>query len=221
MARPRPFRVDAGFTLIEMLVALALTGLAAGLMLEGLGSGQRLWSGEAARTAGGESVAAAQAILRARLEQMRPLTRYSADLPYADFDGAGDTLVFLAPPAERAWPAAARRYRLALSDRGDLVLGSAAPLIDADGEAPYTDQLLLHGVGGLHISYYGSDARGGPPAWRADWIQRASPPQAVRIRLSLKNGDRRVWPDLIVRPGAEVDSLCAIDAATGACRGRS
>lgn len=212
---------DAGFTLVEMLVALALLALAATLMLEGVGSAQRLWSGEAARTRRGETVAAAQSILRARIEQMRPATRFVGATAFADIDGRQRDLTFVAPPEDAAGAGAARRFRLSLSDRGDLVLGAAAASVDATSGPVYTNQVLLHEVGGLDISYYGPDPSGGPAHWQSDWSRRASPPQAVRVALELKGGDTRVWPDLIVHPAAAVDTLCAVDPATGDCRGRT
>ena len=219
MARAVPSR-DAGFTLVEMLVSLTLLALAAVMMLEGLGAGQRLWSGEAARTARGESVEAAQAALRARIERLRPATRFDAKTSYADIEGDDRQLVFIAPPADVNRPAANQRYRLTLDNQGDLVLGRAPPQVDAEAGAVYTDQVLLQDVGGLSISYYGPDETGAAPQWRADWSRRATPPDLVRVRLALKAGDRRVWPELIIHPAARVDTLCVIDAATGSCRGR-
>jgi general secretion pathway protein J len=211
---------DGGFTLIEMLVALTLLTLAAGLMFEGLGSGQRLWAGEAARTARGESVEAAQATLRARLEQLRPATRYAGAAIFVDIDGSDRRLAFIAPPADAQRPAAARRYQLILNEAGELVLSSAPGQVDAADGADYTDQVLLRDVGGLDISYYGPDASGGAAQWRSDWSQRATPPQLVKVALAFRPGDRRVWPELIVHPAAVVDTLCSLDETTGSCRGR-
>jgi general secretion pathway protein J len=192
--------------------------LAAALMFEGLGSSQRLWAGEAARTARGETIEAAQTTLRARIERLRPVTRFDGSTPYADVDGSDRQLVFVAPPADVERPAAARRYRLALNGQGDLVLGAAT--VDGAAGDGYTDQVLLRDVGGLDISYYGADATGGAPSWRTDWARRVTPPQLVRIKLTLKSGDRRIWPELIVHPAAQVDSLCSLERSTGSCRGR-
>ena len=211
---------DAGFTLIEMLVALALLALAAVLMLEGFESGQRLWAGEAARTLRGESVEAAQSALRARIERLRPITRFDATAAFADIEGTDNRFIFIAPPTDAERPASVRRYRLALSERGDLRLGSAPPQVDAEAGAFYAEQTLLRGVEGLDISYYGPDPKGGEPGWRSSWLHRASPPELVRVRLTLQATDHRVWPDLIVRPAATIDTLCVIDPVTGSCRGR-
>jgi len=216
----RAARREAGFTLIEMLVSLALLAMAAVLMLEGLGSGQRLWAGQTARTARGESVEAAQALLRVRIEKLRPITRFDAGATFADIDGTDRQLVFVAPPADAERPAAARRYRLALNDRGDLVLGSALSQVDAGADAVYADRVLLREVGGLDISYYGPDPKGGAPRWWSDWTRRETPPESVKIKLTFRPSDPRVWPELIIHPAATVDTLCFIDPATASCRGR-
>ncbi|THD60622.1 type II secretion system protein J [Phenylobacterium sp.] len=215
---------DAGFTLVEMLVSLALMGLAAVMLLEGLQSAQRLWAGEASRTARGETIEAVQAGLRARLEHLRPVTHFDGSASFADVDGGDRELVFVAPPADAERPSAARRYRLALNDRGDLLLGSTDVGAEADPNGvpggAYRDQVMLRDVQALSISYYGPGGGGGAPQWWSDWKHREAPPDLVKIKAELKAGDRRVWPELIVHPAATVDTLCSIDAASGLCRGR-
>ena len=211
---------DAGFTLVEMLVSMALLGLAAVLMLEGLQSAQRLWAGEAARTARGETIEAVQAGLRARLEHLRPVTRFDGSASFADVDGSDRQLIFVAPPADAERPAAARRYRLTLDDRGDLLLGSTEGAAAADPTPVYRDQVLLQDVKALSLSYFGPGGSGGAPQWWSDWKHREAPPDLVKIKAELKAGDRRIWPDLIVHPAATVDTLCSIDATSGLCRGR-
>jgi general secretion pathway protein J len=216
--RPRP---DSGFTLIEMLVSLTLMALAAAMMLEGLGAGQRLWSAESARATRNEAVEAAQTVLRSRIEQLHPSTRNDPNGAYTDIDGSNWRLTFTAPPAESDRPGAMRRYRLSLDERRDLVLGVGLALPGSAVEPSFTDQTLLRNAGGLDISYYGPQANGAAPQWRPDWTRRATPPELIRIRLLLPPGDKRAWPDLIIRPAATVDAQCIVDAGTGECRGRS
>jgi hypothetical protein len=79
---------------------------------------------------------------------------------------------------------------------------------------------MLRDLADLNISYYGPGPGGGAAQWWSDWSRRIAPPQLVRIRADMRAGDQRVWPELIVQPAATVDSLCAIDSATGFCRGR-
>jgi general secretion pathway protein J len=225
LKRKIPESGDAGFSLVEMLVALVLVGLAAMLMVQGLASGRRLWADEEIRTQRGETVEAAQTLVRARVERLRPVTRFGADRPYADLEGTPDTLSFISLPPDVERPSPMRRYRLFLDERGDLVLSSASALAspDAGGEAAAdrTDQTLMRHVEGLAIDYFGPATRGAAPGWQPSWSQQPTPPQLVRIRLSFPAGDRRTWPDLIVAPATSLDTLCTLDPFTGVCRGRS
>jgi hypothetical protein len=203
-----------------MLVALALMGLAAALMLEGLGSAQRLWAGEATRIGRSETIAAAQATLRARLERLYPATRFNGAASYTDVEGGERWLAFLAPPADAERPAAAQRFRLALSDRGELLLGVARPRVDETDPTVYRDTVMLRDVKDLDVSYYGPGPDGGVSQWWSDWSRRPAPPAAVRVKVTFGPDDRRTWPELIVHPAATVDTLCSLDPATGLCRGR-
>ena len=84
----------------------------------------------------------------------------------------------------------------------------------ATGWQPVT---LLKRVKTLTINYFGQDVRAPGRRWQTSWIKRPQPPDLVRIRLGFANADRRVWPDLIVRPRATVNTACRIDALTGRC----
>jgi general secretion pathway protein J len=206
---------QAGFALIEALASLVLVGLISLMLIDGVGAGTRVWERLDARAAGGESVEAAQSLLRDRIERMYPADRYDAPRAYVDFAGSAGRLSFLAPPPQAVGPAPLRRFQLGLTDSGDLVL-DADPQIGPDG--PRTQIVLLRGVRALAISYFGAALADPQRRWRADWSHRAQPPEAVRLRLAFAPGDRRQWPDLVVRPGASVGADCSYSASGGGCR---
>jgi len=209
---------DAGFTLVEMLVSLTLLAMAAAMMTTGFASGHRLWTTEERRTVDGETVEAAQTLLREGVERLRPNTRSDGALLYSDVDGASDQFTFVATPPDAERPAAMRRYRVSMDADGQLVMAWApAP---GSGHDQYTDQVLLHGADSLRIDYFGAAQPNEPPQWQEAWSKRATPPQLVRIRLTFGPRDRRVWPDLIIRPAASVDTQCRVEADTGRCAGR-
>ncbi|QYE33905.1 prepilin-type N-terminal cleavage/methylation domain-containing protein [Polymorphobacter sp. PAMC 29334] len=198
---------ERGFTLVEMLVSLALLGLAATMMATGFASATRLTRSNEARTVAGETVAAAQSGLRDRIERLRPATRFDGAALAADFEGGPASMTFVALPPISERPSPQRRFHLEIDENGGLVLG--------DGQAA-----LLSGVADLRLAYFGPDATG-VPHWTDDWSARPTAPEAIRIDVTFAPGDRRRWPEMIVRPATTVDTTCVLDTNTGKCRGRS
>ena len=212
----RGFGAEAGFTLVEALVAVAMLGLAGAMIVEGLAAGERLWRDQSRLESGGQEVEAAQTLLRDRIERLRPITRYREGKARADLDGEADSFDFIALPSDVERPATLRWFDLSRTDAGELVL-DATPW--RGGEA--SRQVLLRRVDDLELAYFGATLEDPQPQWRDSWSDQALPPQLVRIRITFGRGDRRVWPDLIVHPAITVDSACEIDTDTGGCRGRS
>ncbi len=210
-------RRDGGFTLVEMLVSLVVLGLLAVLIVQGVGTGTRVWRHSRDSVGAVERVEAAQTLLRDRIERLRPVTRFEGNTPVSDLGGDAQSFSFVSLPLDSERPARARHYTVLRNGDGDLVLRWS--LDDGSPEPEETDEVLLKGVDDLEIAYLDSGADGAP-AWRADWFHQAAPPRAVRLRVEFPEGDPRVWPEMIVRPAARVDTLCILEPATGLCRGR-
>lgn len=212
---------QAGFTLMELLVALAVLAMAAGLLVAALGGASAALP-LAQRPQRDESVIAAQRILRARLERMTPVVRMDSTEQIVDARGYPRQFGFAAPPLDRAGPGALQRFRLMLTSTGDLVLFSASGLDDSiDLNDPslvgWQATKLLGGVRDIDLAYYGADRLDPDERWQQFWIDRAQPPALVRVRLRFDDGDRRRWPDLVVRPRATVNAVCRINRASGRC----
>jgi general secretion pathway protein J len=214
----KPIRGNEGFTLVETLASLAVLALLSLLLTAGMQYGRiRLTRLDAEST--GESIEAAQDALRARLRDVFPTGGFTGATPVVEFDGDADRVAFMAPPPAAEAPSALRHYTLLLSPSGDLTLNSIS---DVAADASQTERVvLLRGVSSLHLDYFGATAADGQTAWRQHWAQQSSLPRLVRMRLEFPQGDRRVWPTLLVAPAATLDSLCVIDANTGGCRGRA
>jgi len=203
-----------------MLATLVIVGLTSAMMVEGLGASRRVWEHVDSSNSMGDLIAGTQLLLRDRIERTFPATRYDKIPSYADFDGVADKMMFLAPPRDIGAPNALRRYVLSVAPNGDLVLSSLSDLAP-DPKATPDNLVLLHNVQGLDIAYYGVAPPDNRPAWRFAWEQRPAPPQLIRIRVQFAPQDPRVWPELLIKPAANVDSMCVLMVRTGKCRGRA
>ena len=211
--------LPAGFALIEALASLVIVGMIALMLIQGVGTGRRVWERLDSRAAAGEAVEGAQAVLRGRIEQLYPATLYGGDQARVDIAGAAESLVFLAPPAESGRPGPLRRFRLSLTVGRDLDLSSISD-VAAWNDARIDTQVLLTGVQQIDLAYFGAAPPDQTRRWRPTWTGQTLAPELVRVRLSFEPGDPRRWPDLIIRLRTTIDSSCVLSPTTGLCRGR-
>jgi general secretion pathway protein J len=212
-----------GFTLVELLVSLAILAMFGAMLLASIDKTALFLVRSRTRFVDQDSIGSAQALVRGRIQQLRALARDNGATPLIDVNGDATSFSFFAPPVDRDAPDALWRYRLTATAAGQLILYTANSLDNrfdfaARETAGWQPITLLEGVKALNITYFGSDERGLTRSWQTRWIVRAQPPELVRIRVQFEDGDQRVWPDLIVRPRATVNTACKIDPLTGTCR---
>ncbi len=212
---------ERGFTLIELLVALGILAMAASLLVAGMAGTWFAARGHGSEIGDGD-VAAAQRILRARIERLTPVTRDDSANPIVQADGDQRLFSFVAPPLDRLGPDTPQSFRLFLTAAGDLVLFSANSLDDRidlrdRSMVGWRPTRLLSGARELEITYFGPTRDAGPARWQAEWRDRPRPPALVRVRVRFASGDRRVWPDLVVRPRTSSTANCRILTVTGDC----
>ncbi|WP_310474876.1 prepilin-type N-terminal cleavage/methylation domain-containing protein [Sandarakinorhabdus sp.] len=223
MRKPVSSRHDAGFTLVELLVSLALLAMTAVLLLATLSTGQGVERRASGAASASESIAAAHGLLRDRIEAMVPEAIYGPGDPIVEMQGESDVMNFLAAPAAAQRPAPPQRFRLLLTRAGELSLFSIDPLIQETDPGllsvvGWSRAPLIGNVARLDITYFGAAPPDGLRRWRSRWYRRPELPELVRIRIAFAAGDRRVWPDLVVRPAATLNSACVMDRTTGRCR---
>jgi len=214
-----------GFTLLEILVAMALLALIAGVLMGSLSLTGRTLEGGEQKAEATTSMRLAQDFLRTQLESQYPLRwRKVAEWPLV-FQGERDAMQFAAAVPQRVAGSGIWYYRLAIGRNGDatpLVLQRVVPDVNALEPTPFTDadrSTLLEDVEELRIAYYGRDplsAETTAPSWRDRWDDRQRLPLLVRI--DVKPRGQPAWPSLYVAPRIALEIGCrAWDAGQGRC----
>jgi general secretion pathway protein J len=215
------FHRQEGFTIAEMLVTRLIMGMIATMLVSGVAAGRRVWERTETGSVVAEQLAGAQALVRQRIEHLFPVTTFETLPPAIDFDGESSSITFVAPPRTLQAPSALRRYKFWLSPKGDLVLSSVST-VSANPKVADENLVLLSGVQALDFAYFGQFEylSSSVPGWQLQWKNATHVPELVRVHVAFEPGDRRVWPDLLIRPRVTMDSQCVFNPATGTCRGR-
>lgn len=189
---------QAGFTLVELLVALAVTAAIASFVLGGLDFSRRAWAISRDRE-GAEEVDAAMAQLRSLLARTTPAVAIdeSDRIARVLFEGHTNTLTFVTLSEATAFPGGSMRVRLSWdgasggNGRGALVLRTAVfrsnPRLVVDAEPI----ILLREVVRLSLRYFGPIETGKPPQWLNDWRGHLGTPQLIEVEVEVAaNGSR-------------------------------
>jgi general secretion pathway protein J len=208
---------SSGFTLIELVVALAVLALASLLVVEALRFGLRTWDSVSDRLARAGAVSIAQEVLRDRMTQMYP----GAPGPSGPVQGQAGEVSFTAP-GPHALAGRYLRFRIYL-DRmaggGALTLAwqPTDPRSSSDGLPAAGEEVLLQGVDQVAFDYF---ARAGSDhgSWTSSWTNPAKLPLLVRLRLHFSKGGEADWPDLVVRPRIDMTAACEFDLVSRRCR---
>lgn len=201
-----PPRADAGFSLIEFVVALALLSAMLALLPGALQLARRVAATEP-RIDRETRVQGARDALALHLSRALALPTSAARTP-PPFAGEPTSLSFIAPPPRSAAASGLQRYRLSLwvphtpGRRAHLVLAtqSIGPALSSTGSAPpVLSNILLEDVTQLSLRYLERDGEG-PPGWRTDWRDPIRLPLLVEITLTLRDGSASRREVLVVAP---------------------
>ncbi|WP_316182558.1 MULTISPECIES: prepilin-type N-terminal cleavage/methylation domain-containing protein [unclassified Bradyrhizobium] len=212
---------DAGFTLVEVLVALALFSLLAVLLFDNVKFSLQAWRSGRARAEAFQRELAAQDVMRRLIGNLYPMMLgEDAAQRRIDFDGQAESLEFLGDAPAVAGGAGHFRFKLFADrkpDRVDLVLQSRPELaLKQDSERT----LLVSNIDRVEFSYAGRGTGADNAGWRTSWQEQTDIPALIRLRVLMRPGDGQTWPELVIAPRVQADVSCVYDALTMRCRGR-
>ncbi len=212
LIRPRAARRNAsGFTLLELIIALVLMSLIVMLLFSGLDLGRRTWEKTAATGERQTQERLAFDYLRRTLGALMPELIDTEEGPLPLFRGEASAIRWVGPTASQAGIGGAALFQLELRDRdADKVLllkrwlyhpevlaespkagldwrqfesGQWQPRDRQVAELRYSEHLLLEGLDGLELSYYGSSQPGLPDEWQREWRDSRRVPRLIRLRF--------------------------------------
>ncbi len=184
-----------GFTLVEILVALAIAGIVGLIIMQGVGL--------ATHGLGRLSDRVDRLDQRRGIEmQLRRILGSAAAIPVFDgapaFIGRRTDLSFLSL-AEDGGPGL-YRFELAFeANRPDRPLILLRQLADTDVPPRVQEGVLARQVRAFSLAYFGSPSLADKPAWHQSWEGLIEPPRLIRMLLD--DGDGVAHPPVILRIG--------------------
>lgn len=182
-------RRDAGFTLLEMLVALVVFGLLMAGVAQAMRYGMTAWSAETRQAAAPETMSAVDGALRRLIEQASPDT----------FTGTPDGLSFTAPlPAGSGLADPLADLAILVTPDHRLALRYTphpAGILLGSPPAPRTE-FLLDGVTGIRAEFLASQPDGSV-AWSGHWSGTGLP---LLVRIDFSFSGATTWPALVAAP---------------------
>lgn len=219
----------AGFTLLELLVALALLGLVATMALGGVRLGARTWETVGARAEAMGRTQMVRAFLARELSQAMPVLIPSSDgSERLAYEGDRQTLTFVAPLASHFGLGGAQRLRLSIvdsEDRGEagkelvLVRRTFDPDEEFAAELETRDEMhvLLDGIAEAAFSYRAGDEGSG---WSDVWLNESALPGLVRLDVTFDDNAVGDWPSLLAVTRITADADCFMPVGGTTCGAR-
>lgn len=204
-------RGNRGFTLLELLVGMAVFALLAGIVLGGIRLGVKSWDAAAARSEAVDEMRVVHTLLRRQLSSALPLATSRAGGWNLVSEGDAESLRFVSELPGYVSGGGIHLVTLELTggvDGDDLVLRwrplHALELSDSQDEA-----VLASNVSKLRLQYFGARTRNALPEWRESWRDLRTMP--LLISVGVEQQDKDAWPELMV--ALDVDAVRFITSA--------
>lgn len=185
---------EAGLTLVEMIIALAVSMLVVAFLAEGTGL-LRHFSHVQRKISAQDEVLAVRDHLRRQIDSTM---REQGELQRSSFAGVGDTAVFTAPGDRLLEVGGPVRITLTAVQEGGRMTLAESRVGRRSSSAKGRTNRLIAGAQRISFSYFGSTGGDATAEWASEWTDPEASPMLVRIDVAFPNGDERRWPSFIV-----------------------
>ena len=193
-----------GFTLLELLIGMTLVGFILTLLFAGLNLGTRSWEAGEQRMVTSSRQAVVVDFIRRVIERTDPMRWRVGEEDQLAFAGEAESLRFVGALAMHEGTTGNHLIALDLAsgENGrDLVMRWRLPDLREPGFGPLEQaepKVLLKAIRSMTLAYFGAEADTEEPAWHDQWLNQKAPPELIRLRLTMENGE--TWPDIIAAP---------------------
>jgi prepilin-type N-terminal cleavage/methylation domain-containing protein len=206
---------DAGYTLVELLVVLAVLAILSGLVVTSLHSVAEGWPRLTRSNADNESREATRRMLNHLFSQIYPAKLDDGSGTVIQFNGEHDRIDFLAPLAPRFGTDDIVLYTVRFLD-DDLRIAWRLDRAVAAGEEnsnpPAVEERISDCRDGTFL-YYGRAESGEEIRWWSSWKERKVLPLLIRVRFVRQGRQEELLVSPLITAGA-----CAMSATNAACQ---
>ena len=214
---------EVGFTLVELLIAMALLGMLTVLAYGAVQFGNLSWRHVEARRDADADRAAVRRVLGRAIETAYP---EFASPNYADrqiaFDGEPTSLQLIAPLPEALSPGLMAVEKFGLGNGSDSMLLLMTWRLDlpaaTGGPLPSKITPVARSIASIHLTYFGRSKDGDPPAWFDQWSGMDHLPDLVHVRVWRQGRPNVPWLEFSVAPGTTTNVACVYDLESPTCR---
>lgn len=206
----------AGFTLLELLVGMAVFAIMAGIVLGGIRLGVKSWDAAAERTEAMEEMRVSHALLRRQLTSALPLAASRSGGWTLVFEGGPEAVHFVSELPGYVSGGGVHFVSLEIAEgrRGKDLLLKWRSLHALDADAEPDRVVIARDLERASLSYFGAAGRNALPDWGKTWKDARSMPRLVKLEASARGG--ATWPDLVVP--LQVDAVRFISSPEGVAR---
>ena len=197
-------RTDAGFTLIEVIVAMVVLAMIMTTAFGALRLGDRSWEAGMQRAGESEQLRTTVTLLRRQLNQILPMVWSVDNERRIAFNGDRTRVQFIAPAPQHHGATGLFEFTLSAEPHeDDTRLGLNYTLFNPDHTSlgpPASGRrvLLAERLKSVELDYFGVTKGEEAPAWHAHWDSGAQTyPKLIRLRVE-REGGLPQWPELLL-----------------------
>ncbi len=208
---------DRGFTLLELLIAVAIMTIVAVPLSQSLSLGLNTWQKLHQEASSAEEVLLLRRQLLKWISHSYPADplREGDDVEYP-FVGQQNSMQFISTLNPNPQSDEYYKVNLATSEGNFSVtiVPDHGGVEDSESENSKLFAVMIENVESVEFRYFQKQTLGG--VWLENWQNQLSLPAAVKIRMQAID-NAFLWPELIVPIAVDEWSHCAFDAVTQAC----